>query len=242
MWFAMVGRRSEFLGYGWRSGRGVDHRGLCSSLFRVYGLGGVRQVRDCCAFPCLSRSIVWGVPFFLCLYHADSVGYGGVTGVMGGLASLMNGAPLVRLSNCYKGCNVRRGVVTGLRTFGPTKDIGSQITLSVVRSTRTHKILGPNTAVVRPADKGANIKLTVISAVGNCRLVLAVPRAVDLRQEGLLGTLNTRVMLASKLKNVTTSVTGTRRLHSDVPNSIVLRRFRGPTGTTIRRQAANRRV
>lgn len=174
------------------------------------------------------------------------VGYNGarecVTGVTGGLARLVNRAPLVRLSNCDHGCNLRRGVITGLRSFGPTKDMGSHITLSVVRSTRREKILRPNTAVVRPADNGANIKLTVITAVGKCHLVLAVPRAVDLRHHGLLGTLKTRVILAGKRGKVTNSVTGTRRLGGSVPNSIVLRRFRGPTGARIRTQSANRRV
>lgn len=160
----------------------------------------------------------------------------------GGLVNLVKRAPLVRLSNCDAGRNLANDVMTGLRTFGPTKDIGSHMTLSVVRSTRRHKVLGPKTAVVRPADKGANMNLTVITAVGKCRLVLAVPRAVDLRHEGLLGTLKTRVMLASKLGKVTNSVMGTRRLGTAVPNSIVLRRFRGRSGTTIRRRAANRRV
>lgn len=165
-----------------------------------------------------------------------------VTGVTGGLARLVKRAPLVRLTRCDHGCKLGEGVITGLRSFGPTKDIGSHITFTVVRSTRTHKTLGPKTAVVRPADNGANIKLTVMTAVGKCRLVLAVPRAVDIRHHGLLGTLNTRVMLASKLTNVTNSVTGTGRLQSTVPNTIVLRRFRGPSGTGTRRRAAKRRV
>lgn len=154
----------------------------------------------------------------------------------------MNGAPLLRLGGCGGGGNLGTHIVTGLRCFGPTNDIGSHITLTVVRSTRTGKLLGPNTAVVRPADKGANMKLTFITTTGNCGLVLAVPSAVDLRHHGLLGTLNTRLILASNTSNVGNTVTHTRRLGTTGPNSLVLRRFSGPTGPTVRRHAAKRRV
>lgn len=167
---------------------------------------------------------------------------GSVKGVTGELASLMNGAPLLRLDGCGTDGKLGTHIIMGLRCFGPTKDIGSHVTLTVVRSTRSGKVLGPNTAVVRPADNGANIKLTFISTSGKCGLVLAVPSAVDMRQEGLLGTLKTRLMLAPNTSKVGNTVTGTRRLGTGAPNTIVLRRFRGPTGPTIRIQAAKRRV
>lgn len=160
----------------------------------------------------------------------------------GGLASLINGAPLLRLDGCGTDGKLGTHMITGLRCFGPTKDIGSHVSLTVIRSTRTGKALGSNTAVVRPADKGANINLTFITTTGNCGLVLAVPSAVDVRHEGLLGTLKTRLILAPKTGKVGKTVTGTRRLETTAPKSIVLRRFRGPTGPTIRIHAANRRV
>lgn len=148
----------------------------------------------------------------------------------------------MRLNGCSTSGNLRAPMVTGMRFFGPNKDMGSHITLTVVRSTRRGNVLGPNTAVVRPADNGANMNLTLMSTMGNCRLVLAVPRAVDIRHEGLIGTCNTRIELADNGSKVPNTVGTTRRLHSSVPNSIVLKRFAGPTGPTGRCTAAKPRV
>lgn len=165
-----------------------------------------------------------------------------VRGVTEGLASLINGAPLLRLDGCGGDGGLGTHLMIGLRCFGPTKDIGSHVTLTVVRSTRMGNILRTKTAVVRPADNGAKMKLTFITTTGNCGLVLAVPSAVDIRHHGLLGTLKTRLILAPNTSNVGKTVTGTRRLGTTAPSSIVLRRFRGPTGPTVRLHAANLRV
>lgn len=130
----------------------------------------------------------------------------------------------------------------GLRCLGPTKDIGSHITGTVVRSTRRGKVLGRNSIVVRPASKGAKVKLTSVTTTGKCETVLAVPRAVDIRQEGVLGTCKTRVMLARNAGKVGKTVTGTRRLTGRVPGDFVPKRFIGPTGSGTRERAAKPRV
>lgn len=158
------------------------------------------------------------------------------------MARLVNEAPLVRLIGVRGGCSLGTGIITGLRLFGPTNDIGSEITETVIRSTRGDNGLGGNSAVVRPASNGANVNLTSMTATGNCGAVLAVPRAVDIREEGLLGTCNTRVILASNAGNVDNTVTGTGRLRGRVSNNVVLNRFRGPTGPGTRFSAANPRV
>lgn len=97
--------------------------------------------------------------------------------------------------------------------------------------------------VIRPASNGANVTLTFITTTHNCGLALAVPTSVDLRHHGLLGTLNTGLMLARTPGNVNNTVTGTRRVITDSPDGcLLLRRFGGPTGPRVRRGAAKPRV
>lgn len=148
----------------------------------------------------------------------------------------------MRLARMRGTCKLRTELLTGLRCFGPTKSMGSEVTGRVVRRTRESKGLGPNSAVVRPASKGAKVKLTTVTTTGKCGVVVILPRAVSVREEGVVGTCNTRLILSSNAGNVGKTVTGTRRLRRRVPSDFVPRRFRGPTGPRTREGAANPRV
>lgn len=165
-----------------------------------------------------------------------------VSGVCGDLASLVKGAPLLRLSGCRGRGGLRTGVLMGLRCFGPTNDIGSEVTGGVLSSTRTGNLVGGSAAVVRPADNGANVNLDSITTTENCGVVVAVPRAVDIRHELLVTTCNTGLILASNTGNVGNTVTGTGRLRRRAPGDFVPNRFMGPTGPRTRFRAANPRV
>lgn len=165
-----------------------------------------------------------------------------VTGVTERLARLVNRAPLLRLAGCRGTLKLRTGVVTGLRCFGPLKDMGSEITTTVVRRNVGSKGVGRSAVVVRPADNGAKVKLTFITTSGKLRLVLVVPSAVDIREEGVIATLNTRVGLAPKHRNVGNTVSRTRELGRRCNGTFVPRRFRGRTGPSVRETAATRRV
>lgn len=160
-------------------------------------------------------------------------------GVISSVTDLVKRAPVVGLGGIIPR-NIT-SICIGLRSFGTNKDIGSHVTLGVVRITRRRKLLGPNCAVIRPADKGAKINLTVLTTTGNCGTVFIVPSAVDVREHLLLTTCNTRLILAPKTRKVGNSVTETERV-TVRPRRFVPVRFSGSTGPTIRRTVANPRV
>lgn len=159
------------------------------------------------------------------------------------MARLVNQAPLIQLGHVPRTSNYLTRVIVGLRKVGPSTSIGSHVNVGVVRTTRTRKLVAPNgAALIRPASNGANVTLTVTTTTGNCQLVLAVPRAVDSRQQTVLQTCKTRLRLAPNVTKVSNYVRQTRRVLSTLPSTCVLRRFHGPTGPSVRHHAATRRV
>lgn len=163
-------------------------------------------------------------------------------GVCASVSRLIKGAPLLRPEGCTRTRHLGTQLLLGLSRLGPTNDVGSHVTLTVVGRTRTSNRLGPKTIVVRPADNGANVNLTTVTTSQKCHVVLAVPRDVDIRQQGVLGTCKTSVILARSDRKVGKTVTGTRSLTTTAPNSFVPDRFAGPAGPETRCRAANIRV
>ncbi len=162
--------------------------------------------------------------------------------LFGSLTRAINGAPLLELGGFGDRCSYGNRVFTGLRFFGPTNDIGSEITLGVVRTTRGSNDLGGNNAMVRTASNGANVNLTTVYATGKCGSVVMVPRAVSIRHEGLVTSFNTRIMLARNTGNVGNTVRGTRRVGERARGDVVTNRFCGGTGPRTRCGAATPRV
>ncbi len=157
-------------------------------------------------------------------------------------STLVNRAPLLHIRHVRGELKLSTYVLTGLRCLGPTNSIGSETTETVVSTTRHSKLLYTSSIVVRPASNGANVKLYSITTIHNCGIVVIVPSAVSRRQHVVVGTCNTRLILASNGLNVTNTVTGTSRLTTRVPRDFITKRFAGPRGTETRFRAAKPRV
>ncbi len=120
--------------------------------------------------------------------------------VCGGILRTVNGAPLVELRGVIPGNTTR--VLIGCRKLGINNSVGAHATLDVVRTTRTGNVVGGSAMVIRPADNGRNVNLSLVNTIGKCGIIVVVPSSMDRREHGLIGTCKTRLILVRSSNSV----------------------------------------
>ncbi len=162
----------------------------------------------------------------------------------GAVLSTVNRAPLMELGRVISSSDTR--VLIGIRTLGINKSVGAHATCGVILSTRTRKLLGPSSVVMRPADNGRNVNLSLITTMHKCGTIVVVPSSMDRRHHVLVHRCNTRIVLIRSRNGVNSTVTGyvtlTGRVTTSGPGIFIPRRFSGPTGPTTRHRRATLRV
>lgn len=156
-----------------------------------------------------------------------------MTKIVGKLTDLIGNTPMLELGAYMKSQNVVARLIAKLEYFNPLGSVKDRVAFAMIEDAEARGLLKSGSVIIEPTSGNTGIGLAFVSTIKGYRLILTMPETMSAERRNLLAALGAELHLTPGAKGMNGAIEAANRLHSEIPNSMILQQFDNPANPAV---------
>lgn len=144
------------------------------------------------------------------------------------LTELIGNTPLLELCNYSQSKGLETPIVAKVEFFNPGGSVKDRIAIAMIDDAEQRGLLKPGATIIEPTSGNTGVGLALVSAVRGYHLILTMPETMSAERRNLVRAYGADVRLTPGKDGMSGAIREARRLHDEIPGSIILGQFDNP--------------
>lgn len=149
------------------------------------------------------------------------------------ITDLIDGTPLLELTNYEKANELNAKIYAKLEYFNPAGSVKDRIAKAMLDDAEEKGLLKPGAVIIEPTSGNTGIGLASVAASRGYKVILTMPETMSVERRNLLKAYGAELVLTEGAKGMPGAIAKAKELAEQTPNSYIPSQFTNPANPAV---------